>query len=144
MLFISEKAIHMKTTRIFLRLALLCAAGATLMACDPTYNVEYVVDNSSGQPVSIYTNYLAGVRNDTNHIAPGAKLTLYVEQGRGVQTWRFMNNMDALPFTIEIYNRQGQAVIRNINDISLWNKYYTDPEFQELGVVELRLNADDF
>ncbi len=138
---LSNHAVQLKWEPL-LHALIACCAIAVLTACDPEYYVQYQIDNGSLQPIYVYSSYRIGLEPDTNYISSGAKLTLYTEFGRG-RTERRMENLKSLPFEIAIFNREGQPVKRDVQDISQWSKFYTSNR-KTNGVVQLRLRPQDF
>lgn len=133
----------MKNLHLLQIRALIAIACITFTACDPTYNVEFQVQNSSRQQLTIHSRQVLRPTIDTNIISPGTKLTLYVEWGIGSTTKSYMERLQGLPFEISIFNREGQHTTRDVQNFSQWQKFYTDKR-NDLGVVQLTMRPGDF
>ncbi len=133
----------MKNTHFSKSMIVPAMACFIFTACDPSYNVEYQVQNNSKQQITIHSRYFTSTTIDTNIISSGTKVTLYVEWGLGSTTKSHMESLQSLPFEISIFNREGQPVIKDIQNFSQWHQSYTDRR-NDRGVVLLTLRPGDF
>lgn len=133
----------MPSLKTIVRLLALSFAGLTLMACDPSYNVEFEVHNETDAPIQVITIFPGAPFQDTSLIATGTQLVFFWDSGLGYTTEDYMDMLENLPVGITISNRNGVMYKKDENDLSLWDQTYPNKS-EGIGRVYLRVKNVDF
>jgi len=113
-----------------------------IMSCDPTYDVDYEVLNSSGESISIIVNFPFN-RIDTSTIANRTRLVFFNDFNIGSTTEDYLDNLKSIDLDLSIFNSKGIKFNKNVSDISLWQKSYPN-RYSSLGKVQLTVRSEDF
>ena len=114
-----------------------------LMGCDPAYEVEYVIDNTSDYKIVIESEDNFENR-DTSIISSHTKLVFYEDWGIGSNTESYLDALDFIPLKIiNIHSIDHIEYNKDELDITNWNKYY---HFSRggTGEVVLFVRNEDF
>ena len=95
----------------------------SLIACDPSYNVDYEIENNSGETVSIVFDD-EGINVDTNIISHNTTLIFFNDSGLGFTTEDYLDQLQVLPYEISISTKSGLNYNKDANDISNWTIIY--------------------
>lgn len=115
----------------------LCSTVLLIMSCDPTYNIDYIIENNSRSSLEITSSMLGDTTY--NLISDQTKLVLFNDFGIGASTEDEVNRLDGIPFfSLEIRNEDSLLFQKDVFDIDNWRKNSSD------GEVTLKVNAIDF
>lgn len=114
-----------------------------ICGCDPTYQVDYKVINSTEESIKILVDYY-GNPSDTNVISAGTTLTFLNDFGIGHSTSDFLDDLEFLPVGLSIFDKAGHSYNKNEEDISNWHKFYPPKKSDGIGDVELTVQPEDF
>ena len=90
-------------------------------ACDPLYDVDFIVENQTSRNVNVFTTYSLQAVTDTNSLSNQTKIILYYSSGIGMTTEKFLSDLTVLPFdSLTIVD--GKSYNKNSLDISNWEK----------------------
>ena len=117
--------------------------SVVLTACDPAYQVDYKVMNDTGKPLTVIVEH-RDQRKDTSIIASETELIFFNDFGIGFSTSDYLDGLTLLPVELSLINNNGASFTKDLQDISTWQKFYPDKKSNEVGIVQLRVRADDF
>jgi len=116
----------------------------SLTSCDPTFSVEFEVDNSSPYRLEIRHQHFSQDSIVTNIISGHTKLIFFSEFGIGTSTEGFMENIEELPFE-EFEIIVLDTVKLNLEEAEFGNWLKEFPRKKSgVGVISLRLRRGHF
>lgn len=134
----NSSSIFLNMNRYKYALLLLPFLCFILIGCDPTYTIDYEVQNATSGQISI--DFSKRVENGLNLNVTSPKTTILVHEEFNIGTTsesEIMND-NMLPFdTLIIKNPQGNSLNFNSLDISNWNVSFN--EELDHGIVKLRV-----
>jgi hypothetical protein len=114
-----------------------------LWGCDPTYTIDYKIENRSEGQIQILVNN-PGISFDTNIISSHTTLIFFTDFGIGYTATDYLDRLEELPVGLYILNKSGIPSNKNVEDISNWKKYYPDKKSDGYGMVQLTVYTEDF
>ncbi len=115
-----------------------------LFSCDPTYSVDYVIENQTNGNISLLISKISKEKSDSNQISSGTKLVIYSAFNIGQSTKGYLNKLESLPFyEISILKNDTIQCTKDVLDITNWDKIY--PQYNGAnGIIQLAIFEEDF
>lgn len=116
----------------------------TLISCDPFYQVEFEIDNTSSHSLEI--KYFSPLDSTTivNVISGQTKLTFFEISGIGQKTETVLDELESLPFdSIFITVLDSVSLKKDPNDFDNWQKLNPESDSSP-GTVKLFLRPFEF
>ncbi len=121
---------------------LLCS----LSACDLEYDVEYYVENKTGENITIISSTELESTDDTDEIGHNKIVRIGVDLGIGESTKSYLDNWTGpAPFidNLLIFNNEGDTTTLDVFDREEWILPAYDRK-TETGAVYLLVRPEDF